>query len=831
MLSLETECYMKKDYEPYDREKPTSEILSAINSIDRPTVFIIFSDTGVGKSSVVNKVISKITSKTIIQVKALPDNYADNTQGYYIFEIFNAIREFYSKKCKERHCPKEIKRLSFSYYIKHSKNKALKKQALYNMIENVYGIDNKFKLNIIKIIARYFLIKKLSLGNYDPLKYCNNSFDNIIIATDYIKYILEKEKVLLNVDNLQNIDNLSIKFLMNLFVDLDDSETFFLFEYTTQSNNRDNLLKLKDLLETSNIEVVLYPLPYMEKENAIYLAKNYFFNNEDVLEDAISEFYSTYSKGNLRKLEDYALAKKLESNETFSNNDPTTALFDLLNNNEKFFIAILALHNGKISKLLMQDIFSFSQDFLNININIIIEPLLNKYKIIEYYNDIVKIKHSSILDSWRNYSFSLMKYDLLAYRTCEKYYSRLMKTENYFSVSKEDCLTFLFKNYAKIEPLKLYDILDFFDEVVLEFISLDKAWEYIKNLIDCIKKPDQFVEIYYRILKICSTLELYKESNYCLNILENIDNEVHNEKYMFYKCLVLGQLEQYKEAILFSETVLEQNVSVELQIYMLLFQIVYYRSINDTKKLSEKVEQFQSKNEYKNHLQYGYFLRLAEAYAKRDEAIPLVKESIDFFEIQDNMAEQAAKSRVSLSFLYAITGALDLAYMEITLAEKTLLQNIKNLHVFEINKACIYLLMDKFGSEVWDMLEKAELTAKLLFNKIAIFNNKIIWCIENKDYSRGRYLEQHILRLLDMESDKHLHAIVNYNLYVLNEKTFNNPDKAQFYYNKAFSLRNHCMTLKSRMENLNTTPDNTTFLLSKPWHVCFVSYWDMDYLD
>lgn len=822
---------MKNSYEPYDREKPTSDILNAINSVNKRIVYIIFSNTGVGKSSVVKKVVSKINDKTIIQVKTLPDNYVDTTQGAFFFDIFNAIRKFYNKKSKEKHCSRKIKKLSFAYYIKHSKNKNLRKRIIYNMIESIYKIDSKIKFNIVKIILRFFLEKTLSLGEYDPFRYYNNNFDNMIIATDYVKYILNNDNILLNVDNLQNIDNASVKCLMNLFVDTNDSNTFFLFEYTTRSNDRENLLTLKDLFKSANIETILYPLPYMEKSNAIYLAKNYFFNSDTISEDKIGEIYSKFSDGNIRKLEDYALTSRLEENVTFTNNDPTTALIDLLNKNEKFFIAILVLHSGKINKFLIQDIISYSPKFSIVNVNEIIDSLINKFELIEYSNDIIKIKHSSLLDSWRNYSYSGKIYDLTAYRACEQYYLKIISTENFFKVSKEDCLTFLFKSYAKIEPIKIFDILNFFDEVILEFISLDKAWQYMKSLIDCIKNPAQFIEFYYRILKICSSLELYKESYYCLNILENIENEKYNEKYMFYKCLILGQLEQYSKAISFSEAVLKHDISIELKMYMKLFQIIYYRSINDNNNLAKKVNEFKGNDIFKNYLPYGYFLRLAEAYAKRDEAIPLVKESVKFFESQDSTSEQVAKSRISLAFLYAITGELNLAYKEISLAEKTLLQNIKNLHVFEINKACIYLLMDKFGSEVWDMLDKAELTAKLLFNKIAILNNKIIWCIENENISRGRYLEQHVLKLLDMESDKHLHAIVNYNLYVINERIFNNPTQAKYYYDKAYSLRDYCMTLKSRMENLTTTPDKTTFLLSKPWHVCFVSYWNMDYLD
>ena len=823
--------YMHEDI-PFDRNIPCEDIISIINSSQKTMVLIMFADTGIGKSSVSKKVMFQIPEKykhNAIRVKTLPDTKNKNTaQGMYVLEIFNAVRQYYNREFKKNKHNRDVKKLTFSYYIRHNKNKQIKKRVIYSMLEKGSNINENYKFNFSKLILYYLGMRILSVGEYDPTRYCNDNLENISIAYDYIKYILAHGDVFLNIDNIQNIDDYSLKCLVNCLIESELKNNFFLLEYTTINHKLDNMLILKEVLSNTNALVKTYHLPPLDTKDAIFLAQNYFIEGAQISNEKLESYYNNHSNGNLRKLEDFTLSNNIQVMDNDNQYDPTNELLLSLDNNSKFIIAIVSWHNGKMTKLLLKDIILTSNHMI-IDSETIIEGLEKKYNIVKIDDTFIEITHSSILDSWRVKLEGNKLYDLLAYRACEQYYTSLLKNNVFYTTTKEQCISYLFQLYTSKEPIKIFDIIKYLEEVVIDFISIDQAWEYLKNLMDSIDKPASFVDVYYYILKICCSLELYKEAEYCLNVLSKIENEKKTEKYAFYNCLILGQLERYEDAIVYADSIINQNNSNTLKVYMYLLQIAYYCSLNNRKEANKLVNLINSCDEFTKCVQFGYLMRLAEAYDTRDRAISLVMQSVEFFEKHGN-EEQAAKSRVSLSFLYAITGKLDFAYQEIIKAEKVLLSNIKNLHVFSVNKACLYLLMDRFGSEIWDMLEKAELTARLLFNKIAILINKIIWCIENEEIAMGHYLEQSILRLLEFESDKHLHAIANYNLYVFNER-ISNPHKAQEYYHRAYELRDHCVTLKCRMENKSEAPDNTTFLLSKPWHVCFVSYMNLDYLN
>ena len=137
------------------------------------------------------------------------------------------------------------------------------------------------------------------------------------------------------------------------------------------------------------------------------------------------------------------------------------------------------------------------------------------------------------------------------------------------------------------------------------------------------------------------------------------------------------------------------------------------------------------------------------------------------------------------------------------------------------------LLDNDFSEEVWDLLDQSELSAVVPFDKLAILNNKLIWCIENRAFSKADLIVNQISRLFAFEPDKHLHSFMNYNLYLFYSE-LGVITEAEKFYKRADELKEYCMTLNMRMTQKNDEKRN--FLLSKRWHVCFLEYWTFDVL-
>lgn len=371
-------------------------------------------------------------------------------------------------------------------------------------------------------------------------------------------------------------------------------------------------------------------------------------------------------------------------------------------------------------------------------------------------------------------------------------------------------------------------MLEYVDEVIYEMISIDELRKYLEKIIDTLYFKDQSLKILYNIFDICNRHQLIDLESRCLEKISKIIQNPNDEKYLF--CYFTNLLEREEYQFLLDQ-IKEKSISfkgIDFVYYVDLFKIVAYVSLNNRTECQKIVNVLENDLGFQNTFQYGYFLRLSEAYAKRNIAISKVEKSITIFN-KFAMENQVAKAQVSLAFLYSITGSLEKAQMALDSAEKVLLKEIENKHVFNINKACLCLLNYNYTEEVWDLLSEAEKYAYIRFDKIAIVINKLIWCIENKNFRKGKYYEKKGLDLLELEYNRHLHAIFYYNCYVL-YKVMGDTVHMQKYYDLAVCNKEYCDTLKARLEGKNEVEDQTTFLLQYPWHVCFVSYWQFDYI-
>lgn len=294
-----------------------------------------------------------------------------------------------------------------------------------------------------------------------------------------------------------------------------------------------------------------------------------------------------------------------------------------------------------------------------------------------------------------------------------------------------------------------------------------------------------------------------------------------------YKCLFLSALDRHNESIIEACTILtkwQNDTRAELNAKLIMLN--NNRSINNTVESNRIANDILNNNKYQNYPEYGYFLRLTCLYLERHVSIDKVKQSVDFFNEIDNPVQQG-KSLITYATHLAITGQIKEAKKALVKSEKKLKKTKFGRHMLLVNRAAIRLLDDDFSEEVWDLLEQSELSAIVPFDKLAILNNKLIWCIENKAFTKADLIINQINRLFAFEPDKHLHSFMNYNLYLF-YSDLGVTSEADKYYKRADELKEHCSTLNMRLTQ--NTDASRSFLLSKRWHVCFLEYWTFDVL-
>lgn len=795
----------------------SSEILYTTTS--RGT--IICAGTGVGKTALSNKIVRSLddTYQLVINIKTDPENSSTNyKEGRFLSNIF-------AKTIDSINHSSSLKKYTFSYFISHSKNKSLKKTRKERLLEDIFCANSK--IMICKIGIYYIFRRLFKLGEFNSESLIKEDRSSSIrIMNYYLRYLFSNLRIFLKIDNIQNVDETSLTYILTWMNDFKDKGHYFLYEYTLDNHNTfQKAIKLTEKFKESGVSINLRKLEFLEETdalNALKIATPYkTYTPAD--ETAIKYYYNNIGSGNIRKLIDYDCDNSHNCSTLY---DPTYEKLRVLEKEELYIIAVIILCNGNVSTTFYDGIFQ--NDPLVSNKIKTLENLCSKEtRILELSNANIKIEHASIIDSWNKHEIDFMEYSLLAYSRLQFFLQKEIESKESFYISKQKATILLLQLYKKYDFELIINLLEEIEILSIEELSVNNVWEILKIIVDSTKeKANLYIELYIKIIQICYKCELYENGLDCIKILES-NSKIEFPSFYIYKCLFLSALDKHNDSIIVACSMLttwESDFRVKLNAKIIMLN--NFRSLNNKAQCYSIGKEIEGTNKYKEYPEYGYFLRLSCLYLDRKESIEKVKCSIDFFN-ETNEVIQEGKSLITYSNHLALAGKLKEAKRALVKAEKKLKNSKFGRHMLLVNKSAILLLDNDFSDEVWDILEQAEFSAVVPFDKLAILNNKLIWCIENKAFIKADLIVNQIKRLFSFEPDKHLHSFMNYNLYLLYSE-LHVISEAEKYYKKAYELKEHCNTLYLRMTE--TQDEDRQFLLSKRWHVCFLEYWTFDVL-
>lgn len=804
-----------------DREIESDKILKMIGeNWDKKTIHYICSETAIGKTSLITKVIEKYDKDDcdIIRIKTKPCNDdSSDIAWYYLQEIFDGITKYFEKLEEENGYA-----LTLDNFLNEYNDDSVNRTRLASALETLFSSDSR--KGLFKNIC-YLLLKKIfKLNEYSTEEIKHDiSVNSVLVKINYINYVLKNRKVLLIIDNFQNIDNQSLSCFREWINDT-ESNTYFILEFTRiPHSNKFN--KQRDYFTELGANVIQTELNPIDKTYVIDVIHRNVKNLSDDMAFNINviNHYEEISLGNLRELIDYSVTyEPPEESSENENNDIANGTYQILHNiNNQETLALLSLiifHRGKIKRKYAEKILFPELDILNA-----ITELL-ELNLIEETNTYYELKHASIIDQWEKHIEEFEQINTVVYGRAKTYYLGYLESSN-INESNETWIRLLYL-YSKVEPFEIKKLLPQLENQIIISISPEDSWDYIKQLYDIIKDDiAQNKEVLFRLLEICYKLELYANGYEILCYLENSGQLSESKLLLLHKLSYLSALDQHEIVVELFESI-KPKISLESRIglNMMLACLSSYRytgQISECLKIHNKIL---TNSIYKSYDEYAIFLRLTNIYLPNKKALKYAKQSVELFAKQNNMY-QKGKSQITYAKLLAGLGKNKRALNILRQAEESLENHPIRGNILWIDEADILMDQGIHDDQVWDLLQKSEFTAVIPYDKLAIIIVKLAWCYENNQFAKAKLLIERGENIITLEPDHHIHALFYYNAYAVLNKS-GEINRSQIYYNKAYALKEYSRYIKARIDRPKTREEKNR--IKHPWYIIYLSFWNHD---
>ncbi len=367
-----------------DREIETNEILEILNKpADNNKIIYLTGISGVGKTGFVKKLSqSSLLTHAILSVK-ISKSSVETIEN---LQYFNALYK------------------TVTYYAKNKMFDSVLSPAQQNM-------------RSIKSLRRVFFSifkSKSGLSDMEPLSEPAEDA-SVVRKKDYLIYVLKKNDIIIDIENIQNVDTQSLELIKDIIYE--SQNRTFIFEYTLTNSNYSHFEnQYKEFREICS-DISCYKIEKMD----FLIAKNLAPADINIDIEEVRMLYEK-SNGNLMEI---ILANE-HSNESESNIDTN---IKKLSKKEKYILFIIFLNDAPIeyddlAVMVIENDNEIRLDFEELKslINILCQK-----KILIKENDIIKIKHDSIIDALQMYMQSPILY--CAYITLKNYYNDNLETK------------------------------------------------------------------------------------------------------------------------------------------------------------------------------------------------------------------------------------------------------------------------------------------------------------------------------------------------------------------------------------------------------------------
>lgn len=545
---------------------------------NRSRIIAICASTGIGKSSLVDKVVHESKYDLDHRVKIKLAESKDCEPGFFLRKIIKLL-DSNSFNSNLFNYPR------FYEFIAAKNDFALIGESVVKKFLSPVGLDD------------FINQSKAEESKVD--NWLGNELDLLLLGRQYIEYILNERFIVLAIENCQDMDDYSARTIREI-AKL-SSNSYFYFEYTISKKFN---ISFEDLCEYYNIDSIMfsaYHLDKLDKKEIIQTLRK----KEEIVIGILNDTYEK-SDGNLFKLSlllnvaaNSNIHKNLAYEETIKN------IIINFRDSLKILFLVIVSHRGIISRPLLNifiqthlyDLFNYQE--LDNSLNCLLENNL-----IEYNDNAIKIAHDSLFFEI-NISEELKKYHIIVLRRLCEFYLEMNqdkksveeRIDNYLYI-----ILFLLKLNSYSEIINILKEIN----ICLRSFPINKVISYI-DLIRITYNENKLDSEFDNELDKWLTF-IYFQCGYFDRIITNLSFEsIIDDKMRL--CYIAALSSEIPEIAL---PLIKKSRTSENTMYNLglkLVELRTLRSLGNVHECYKKWFKYYNNNIFKNTLLEGDFLR------------------------------------------------------------------------------------------------------------------------------------------------------------------------------------------------------------------------------
>lgn len=771
----------------FDREVETQEVSDIIKrKFDNNQILILTGYSGVGKSGLMAKIRNQSTFNIpIISIKLSKSSVETIENFQYFNAIYKGVVDFAQKKALDR--------------------------ALSPTQKGLIDIGNLIKVG--------WSLAKAAIGIADTMPIAEPSEDSSALRKkDYLIYFFNKNNIILDIENVQNIDTQSLEYLCEIIKST--SQCTFVFEYTLTDNAPYHYKNFyKELMET-NAEICGYTIEKMDFSYAKCLAPR----TQNIDEAMLRDLYDK-SNGNLMEI---ILA---DVNRITINQSNILSTINNLKKNEKFILFMIFLNEGTISYYELYEAVLPSADVNYTNHIMIVPAELNKilqnlqtYKLVDIHEEIITLKHDSIATEIRKQPYSPIL--LSGYTALKEYYNRKLQHEPGNALVIEKLMVL----YIMFSDQELLSILPEIKKIILNCkyseLTIKKLEYFRKKLNDNAHFGfQQTYDLTIMLTEICLSKQMADEAWKNISLIYDENN--------LYHIALRAQIYSMEESLaahselcsLIDTLAINSRVRLISEICLLYLKTKLFK----TSEAKSYAITLLNNSYYKQYPEYAFLLRnFAELCEDNSLCVSIYLTALEKFE-SFNMIHDMASVYISLSMIYSYQGLLEQAKSAIQTAVRLDRENISYCYVLN-NLAAIDILEGSHS----EITEKRLLDAILLsvsnYEKIIIRCNLMVYYTLVHDFEKAKKLAQKVetSNYQNFGYEELLH-IVFQNLYFYYKTSGGDTLKRDRYFQMILDLaRSQGVreSTKTLVYGINGMISCDLYYAKFPFRVDFLGYWE-----